>query len=105
MSWAPITSSDDIPEIDISWVKKNMNANKFQLVDCRELNEWNVGHIDTAIFCPLSSWKKDSIAIPKDKPIVVYCRSGKRSLTAAGDLLSKGYQAASMIGGIIGFNR
>ena len=104
MSWAPITSSE-VPEIATAWVQENLHSDKFQLVDCREPNEWNSGYIETALSCPLSSWAQSSAKISKDKPVVVYCHSGVRSLSATADLLSKGYQVASMTGGISFFNR
>lgn len=105
MSWAPTTATNDSQEISISWVKTNMDSGKFTLVDCREQYEWDTGHIEGALLYPLSTWIKSSSTIPNDKPVVVYCRSGKRSLTATNDLLSKGYKAASMVGGILGFRK
>ena len=105
MSWAPTTATNNSQEIDFSWVKKNMETEKFILVDCRERYEWDTGYIEGAILCPLSEWNMESKNIPNNKPVVVYCRSGRRSRIAANDLLEKGYEAASMIGGILGFKK
>ncbi len=105
MSWAPTTETNNSQEISFSWVKENLHSGKFTLVDCREEREWNAGYIEGALLCPLSTWLRSSQNIPKDKPVVVYCRSGKRSLTATNDLLSRGYKAASMVGGILRFNK
>lgn len=105
MSWAPITSTNNSQEISSSWIKENMNKGKFILVDCREQYEWDVDYIEGSLLCPLSDWESSSKKIPNHTPVVVYCRSGKRSLIATNDLLSKGYKAASMVGGILNFRK
>ena len=103
MSWAPTTTTRGTPEITIDWVKENKDSKKFALVDCREKNEWDAGHIDGALFIPLSDFATGSASLDEDTPVVVYCRSGVRSMRATNFLLSKGMKAASMTGGYLGW--
>ncbi len=50
------------------------------LVDVREPNEWEAGHIAGSQLLPLSAF--DPAELPRDKPVVLICRSGNRSMTA-----------------------
>ena len=103
MTWAPITNTNNTPEISMTWVKSNWPSEDFQLVDCREQHEWDAGHIEGAIFVPLSQWDQHAQQIDPNKPIVVYCRSGVRSMRATNYLIQQGHQAASMIGGYMAY--
>jgi molybdopterin/thiamine biosynthesis adenylyltransferase/rhodanese-related sulfurtransferase len=73
------------------------------LVDVREQNEWDVGHIPDAVHLPLGSVKEriEEVAPDKERPIVAYCARGNRSLFATRDLQELGYTASSMAGGIV----
>lgn len=103
MSWAPITKTNNTQEITMKWVKENKDRETFQLIDCREQFEWDDGHIQGAIFVPLSDWGNQVSKVDPSKPAVVYCRSGVRSIKATNLLLSRGIEAASMKGGYLDF--
>jgi phage shock protein E len=80
-------------------VKKEIVDGKAVIVDVREKNEWDAGHVKDATSIPLSTLKSgngDLSALKKDKAIYTYCASGKRSLTAATLLNEKGYHATSL---------
>lgn len=64
------------------------NGNTF-LVDVRSEAEYNGGHIENAISIPLD--KIDDIKLAKNINLIVYCRSGSRSKSAALKLLDLGY--------------
>ena len=68
------------------------------IVDVRTLDEYESGHLKGAVNVPVSEIK--NIDISKDKKIVVYCRSGSRSNTAAKDLIELGYEKVYDMGGI-----
>jgi len=70
-------------------------------IDVREIHEWQNGHIEKAQHIPLSSLSKGLIPdLPRDCDLIIYCRSGKRSITAARILLAEGYlNVCSMAGG------
>lgn len=74
---------------------------EFQLVDCREPDEWNLCRIEGATLIPLSQFGETAVAsLSADSPVVVYCHHGMRSLRATLWLRQKGYQAWSLAGGI-----
>lgn len=82
---------------------RRANGEAFYLMDVRELDEWEAGHIDGADFYPLSSLMEgQGVNYPKSAAIVVYCRSGQRSLQAAQILQARGYtDLTNMAGGIL----
>ena len=68
------------------------------IVDVSTLDEYESGHLKGAVNVPVSEIK--NIDISKDKKIVVYCRSGSRSNTAAKELIKLGYEKVYDMGGI-----
>ncbi|MDF1507594.1 rhodanese-like domain-containing protein [Robertmurraya sp. DFI.2.37] len=76
---------------------------KAQLIDVREPNEFEAGHILGARNIPLSQMKMRMKEIRPDKPVYLYCQSGMRSSRAAQTLHRKGYRDLSQLKG--GFKR
>lgn len=77
------------------------NPNPPIVVDVREPNEFAEGHIQGALSVPLSGLPTHFQEIPKDRSVVVYCRSGHRSAKAQAFLEMQGYtNIESMTGGI-----
>ena len=72
---------------------------EYVIVDVRSIEEYKSGHIKNAVNVPLPNINE--IDIPKDKKIIVYCRSGSRSLTSAGELHKLGYKYIFNMGGIL----
>jgi phage shock protein E len=63
-----------------------------RLVDVRSPGEFASGHLDGAINIPVDQLASRSGEIgPADTPVVVYCRSGARSASAAGVLRRNGF--------------
>lgn len=75
------------------------------LVDCREPNEFALGHIPGALFIPRGVLEQNiERAVSRERKIILYCASGNRSALAAEVLLQMGYtDVASMSGGIRGW--
>jgi sulfur-carrier protein adenylyltransferase/sulfurtransferase len=71
-------------------------------LDCREPNEWNLGHLPGAVLLPRGVMEQNIEArISRDKKVIIYCASGNRSLLAADTLRLMGYEdVASLAGGI-----
>lgn len=75
-----------------------------ELIDVRELGEWQTGYIDGARHIPKSDLLTEAIwqSLDKQKPIVLYCKSGVRSYHALLALKSHGFSALyNLTGGIL----
>ena len=72
------------------------------LVDIREQNEWNLGHLPNALYIGRGVLEREiEKRVPRDANIVLYCASGNRSALSARVLEEMGYTSvASMSGGI-----
>lgn len=76
------------------------------LVDVREPEEWLAGRIPGAVHIPLNTLPDHLAQIPADKPVVVVCASGVRSLYGASFLLENGYsEVYNLDGGTTGWMR
>lgn len=71
------------------------------LVDVRTPNEFKEGHIAGAVNIDLQQLSRRLDELPHDQPIVLYCRSGSRSATAANLLTQAGYDNVYDLGGVI----
>ncbi|MDA0352748.1 MAG: rhodanese-like domain-containing protein [Chloroflexi bacterium] len=69
------------------------------VVDVREPWEWEQGHAAGAAHMPLNSVPTRHVELPNDRPVLVICASGNRSVTAARYLAGIGYDARSVTGG------
>jgi molybdopterin/thiamine biosynthesis adenylyltransferase/rhodanese-related sulfurtransferase len=96
-------TKQQIKEVSVHEVNEKLNpANGFTLLDVRERDEWDQGHLDQAIFLPRGflEVKADKELTDKSQPIVVYCAGGTRSAFAAKTLQDLGYtNVFSMRGG------
>ena len=84
--------------------KKIMDSGEEHIVlDVREQDEFDEGHIPNAILIPYTEIdaKAEGILTDKDAQILVYCRSGRRSKIAAESLANLGYTNVKEFGGII----
>ncbi|QDU26672.1 putative adenylyltransferase/sulfurtransferase MoeZ [Anatilimnocola aggregata] len=95
----------DLTKDSLPTVKENITAKKAVLVDVREKEEWDSGHIADALLLPLSSLEeaddvKASLArLPKDRIIYTHCAVGVRSLKAAELLKKHGYNVRPLKAG------
>lgn len=62
-----------------------------QLVDVRDPEEFDEGHIPGAINCPLKDFALQSGILDKKKKVIVYCNAGGRSYKAYRKLMRLGY--------------
>jgi rhodanese-related sulfurtransferase len=72
---------------------------KAQLIDVREPNEFEGGHILGARNIPMSQMKTRMKEIRPDLPVYLYCQSGMRSGRAAQFLHRKGYKQLTQLQG------
>jgi rhodanese-related sulfurtransferase len=76
------------------------------VLDVRTEDEFkNDGHIDGAILIPIGSLASQlsKLQTYKDKTILVYCRSGMRSVSASRILVNAGYKVYNLKGGVNGW--
>jgi len=101
-------SKSRVKETNVAEVKKRIDAGeKLTLVDVREDNEWQKGHIAGAVHLGKGIIERDiEGAVPnKEQEIILYCGGGFRSALAADALKKMGYtNAVSMDGGWRGWN-
>lgn len=72
------------------------------IVDVREPDEWQGGHIAQAVHIPLGDLARRAAEVDASKPVVTVCRSGRRSLDAVRILQQAGVtEVKSMAGGMI----
>jgi rhodanese-related sulfurtransferase len=72
---------------------------KAQLIDVREPNEFEAGHILGARNIPMSQIRMRMKEIRSDLPVYLYCQSGMRSARAAQFLYKKGYKDLTQLQG------
>jgi len=70
------------------------------LVDVRTPEEWAAGHAPQARHLPLDQLPTRHGELPRDRRIVVVCRSGGRSGAATEALVGAGYDAVNLEGGM-----
>lgn len=75
------------------------------LLDVREPDEWRAGHAPSARHIPLGDLPRRSSEVPVGRPIVVVCRSGRRSAQAAASLADAGRQVSNLVGGMQAWSR
>lgn len=69
------------------------------LIDVRTPEEYGQGHIPGAVLVPLDTIKEIKKLPGSEGRVIIYCRSGKRSLTAIGILADKGIIAVEELEG------
>lgn len=93
-----------IKSINAEQLKNKLDSGeKVTVIDCREQNEWDSGHIEAAQFIPLSDFESQfSKLSEKEAELILQCRSGKRSLKACQFLAEQGYtNLTNLEGGIL----
>ena len=83
--------------------KEMMDTQEVIILDVREQDEYDSGHIPGAVLLPVGMIDETTAAevIPEtDSTVLVYCRSGNRSKTASSTLAELGYTTIYEFGGI-----
>ncbi len=70
------------------------------LIDVRRDYEFEAGHLEGARNIEMNALTAHAEEIPRDRPVVFYCRSGNRSSMAADAFQQAGYDAHNLRGGI-----
>ena len=90
--------------VDVRDFAELMARQDVVVLDVRTADEFKEGHLEGAVNIDQSQndfMEKVKATLSADKTIAVYCRSGRRSATAAGRLAEVGYKAVNLKGGIL----
>jgi len=108
--WKPALHEETVlNETDITpkeLAEKLASGESVVMIDVREPYEWSVGHIDAAQHIPLAQVPQRLTDIPKDREIVMICRSGGRSERARMFLEQSGFtNVKNLVGGMMRWAR
>jgi rhodanese-related sulfurtransferase len=71
-----------------------------ELIDVRRTYEWDVGRIEGARHIEINDVAREAESIPRERPVIFYCRTGSRSSLAAAAFREAGWEAYNLEGGI-----
>jgi len=105
MSEGPVESLvEDVPEtgleIDPADVLKLAESGEAEVIDVRRDYEHDAGRIAGSRHIEMNDLTASAASIPKDRPVVFYCRGGSRSAMAAEAFSQAGFDAHNMTGGL-----
>ncbi len=98
----------EISEIDAGEGRGRIESGEPVVVDVREQDEWDEGHIPGAVHVPRGHLESriERLAPDTARPVVVYCSAGNRSAFAAKTLTELGYEdVVSLAGGFTDWKR
>lgn len=92
-------------EISVMEVQQALEQGQaMNLIDVREVDEVESGHIPGIIHIPLGLLEFRMHELNKNEPYVMVCRSGGRSGSATQFLESQGFDVSNMVGGMLAWN-
>lgn len=89
--FSEITAADAVAEVSAGVI----------LLDVREPEEWARGHAPTARLLPMSLLPEGLENVPEGQRLLVVCHAGSRSLRVTRALLTAGYDAVNVSGGML----
>ena len=98
-----MTPPPNVPTITVQELQdKRSRQDDHFLLDVREPDEYDAAQIEGSTLIPLAQVTARAAEIPRDKPVLVHCRSGVRSAKAVAALQELGYtQVWNVAGGIL----
>ncbi|MEK7433523.1 MAG: rhodanese-like domain-containing protein [Cyanobacteriota bacterium] len=94
------SSKNDKIEISTIDVKKALTKKDYVLIDVREKDEYDSGHIQDVKLISMGDLDKQIPLLDKKMKYIAVCRSGVRSLNAAKKMRELGLKAYTMTGGM-----
>ena len=96
--------------ITVEEARELLASGKAVMIDVREQDEWNAARIEGATLAPLSQMPQawDTLDLPKDKTIIVQCKSGGRSgrvCEYVGPAAKDGQPVVNLEGGIMAWHQ
>src|SRR5262249_17591550 len=93
-----MSNADAVPQVPAAQVPAGA-----YLLDVREHDEWDAGHVPGAVPIPLGALGVRYTELARDRPLYVICRSGHRSAYAAHALAGAGWDASNVADGMMGW--
>ena len=95
------SQADGVQVLEVSKYEKKMTQPEVQLVDVRTPEEFSEGHLENAINIDVTADDFDAkvASLDKEKPVMVYCKSGGRSAKASARLKELGFKTISDLEG------
>jgi rhodanese-related sulfurtransferase len=88
-------------DLDVQTAAELADRADVVILDVREQEEWDAGHIPGALFIPMSEIQGRLSEVPEDKTVIVQCRSGNRSSQVTDYLQQQGFtNIRNMAGGL-----
>ena len=109
---AKISASKKLPRetkaypasFNLAYQLLQISPEKTYLIDVRTIEEFESGHVPDTINIPVDQINDIVEIIPNpDSTLLIYCRSGRRTVTAAKALIGLGYKVIFDLGGISNF--
>lgn len=92
--------------ISVAEAKALIDTGGYFILDVRTQEEYDAGHIADSVLIPHDQLSGRLNEVPKGVPILVYCRTARRSSIASGILTDNGYKEVyNMEGGIVGWEK
>ena len=102
--WACTGKEEPYKNLTCAQFAELINNPEVQLVDVRTMDEYTEGHIAGSLIIDVKDENFASLVddqLAKNKKVAVYCRSGRRSRTAADILVKKGFKVYNLDKGIL----
>ncbi|SJZ31456.1 rhodanese-like domain-containing protein [Porphyromonas cangingivalis] len=99
-------NSVEYKTVNVQEFKTVLQEEGMQLLDARTIEEYNEGHIDCAVQISVKDADFEARALEtfdKNRPVAVYCRSGRRSAKASEILTKAGFKVINLDGGYEAF--
>jgi rhodanese-related sulfurtransferase len=88
-------------DISVQQAKEMIDTGEVFILDVRTQEEYNAGHIRNSTLIPVQDLSKRLNEVPRDRDILVYCKTGGRSTAASEILVNNGFaRIYNMKGGI-----
>jgi len=84
-------------------LQQALTESTIQLIDVREIDEYESGHIAEAKNVPLSELTERTDELDASRPVHIICLSGGRSMNAAMYLEQAGFDVTNISGGMMSY--
>jgi rhodanese-related sulfurtransferase len=88
-------------ELSPDRVAELVESGQAQVIDVREPYEHEAGHLAGDRHVELPDLAAEAATLDRERPVVVYCRTGSRAATAVDALRASGWDAYNLEGGLV----